>query len=510
MTTKKRILVLFMTTLYFFVGLLAQEQQPLVEKVDINWWVVPFYALDKNEQAVTDLRDEELIFKINGKEVPFFKLMPLGVTRSEDVTAHEKVAASLMPEIPQFKSKVVFLLFDNLFTDYITMVKSKKMAQEIIAENPPDTRFVVLSLEPIAGLHYHLGPTNDRLTVARVIDKKIKGLRNKDRFHIEAKPQEDLGIYMRDPAGRFKKETIFSDSVFERYATDNYLQTFITSMAKFRSVFKVFFAESKVVYLFSSGISEDEIAIKVGDNRHTLTTLLNSVVDLARIISDNGALLFVINQSGSCISIRDKMIDQTLALNSNGQYIEGSKNKVREKINQISRAYYDLAFSFPKANHEDLKLSVTTTRPNVRIYTAHRLGNAKQFQDLEGVDREHLALNVIDEGAWSKSALSITHSKEQLLKDQGEVSIPIPQRLLDKEVELYLFARDEQLQITGLKVKKKSVYDKSPNCSVMIPSGEANSYHAVIIDWEAREALVFEALKKTSSAVFLPRQRYQP
>ena len=65
------ILLLAFATLY---PLLArqeqrQKQQPLVEEVDVHWWVVPVFAVSKSGSTAPELNKSALRLEVDGKSI---------------------------------------------------------------------------------------------------------------------------------------------------------------------------------------------------------------------------------------------------------------------------------------------------------------------------------------------------------------------------------------------------------------------------------------------------------
>ena len=73
------------------------------------------------------------------------------------------------------QKKMVFLVFDAVFSPYNLLSKAKAIAETVIAISDQTAQYVLLTIEPFAGLHYILGPTRDLKLLAQDLKKCVEG-----------------------------------------------------------------------------------------------------------------------------------------------------------------------------------------------------------------------------------------------------------------------------------------------------------------------------------------------
>ena len=84
------------------------------------------------------------------------------------------IAAAAKPQAPPQK-KLVFLVFDAAFSPHAMLEKAKTMADIVIAQSDQTAQYVLLTIEPFAGLHYIFGPTRDLKLLEQQIKKYVEG-----------------------------------------------------------------------------------------------------------------------------------------------------------------------------------------------------------------------------------------------------------------------------------------------------------------------------------------------
>ena len=107
---------------------------------------------------------------------------------------------------------MVFLVFDTIFSPYNLMAKAKAIAEKVIAQSDKSAQYVLLSIEPMQGLRYILGPTRD-LKAHRPRHEKVH-LRQEARIHdvephgreLDQKPLPRRDVLL-DRRGAFRKES---------------------------------------------------------------------------------------------------------------------------------------------------------------------------------------------------------------------------------------------------------------------------------------------------------------
>ena len=103
----------------------------------------PIYATARDGTPVTALRADDLEVKLDGRRVAAFTL--------------------IKGESPK---KLVFIIFDTASLGSNALSVSKKIAQSTVAQAGQGVRFVIMSVDPGAGLNLICGPTTERETAA--------------------------------------------------------------------------------------------------------------------------------------------------------------------------------------------------------------------------------------------------------------------------------------------------------------------------------------------------------
>jgi hypothetical protein len=139
----------------------AQQQPQLREEVIVRWWLVPVYAIDKAGAPVLNLSASDLEVYIKNIKVVQFTLhkKEFKVTEAKKGAAAAQPNPSLQPQAPPRK-KMVFLVFDAAATPMALLAKAKTICDEVLARSDKSAQYVLLSIEPLAGLHYISGPTS--------------------------------------------------------------------------------------------------------------------------------------------------------------------------------------------------------------------------------------------------------------------------------------------------------------------------------------------------------------
>ncbi len=166
----KIVLVVLFSLFLLLLSPVFPQQEKIIEEVSVDWWVVPVFAVDKSGQPVLDLKESDIELKVDNKKIKTFELVKRSFTVSEQPTEEEKERADV-PPAPERK-KNVFLLFDTALSTTASTDAAKVIAQRMINQAKPDTRFFIMTIEPFAGLTYAGGETSDKKLLNDIIKKK--------------------------------------------------------------------------------------------------------------------------------------------------------------------------------------------------------------------------------------------------------------------------------------------------------------------------------------------------
>ena len=413
----KTFVLIFCLVILIFSYLLSQEEPIITEKVLVKWWVIPFFAVDKTGKPVMDLDKDDIDLTFDKHKIKEFIVYKKQFYFTE--TTIEKTQTK-----PQ--RRYVFLLFDTALSTISTVNRSKVIAKRIVNESDENNYFILMSLEPYRGLTYFEGPTNNKDLILKSINKKISSKYNKFSISRNLNPQT-----VTDSSLREWKANRVIDNVRE--------SGFFNSLRTLRYALKTI-DDNKFVYMFAEGLRNIK-AFGRGTISHYMFLLKN----VAKLINQSGAVLFIINPSGAFESMvkssSGEFSMRYLAEMSGGKYIEGKKEIVTQRINSINRAYYEIAFSdSPDFKGDVHKISVKANRKGIEIYSVRALSRGKDYKDMDEIEREILILNVVEKGYLAKSKLKLGKLyliEKKSNKNQIAYKFRLPDNYLKKEIDLY-------------------------------------------------------------------------
>ena len=129
----------------FLVGLTAgflpaQDQPKIQEEVVVRWWLVPVYAMNKNGTPALGLKAGDFEVLVDKKPVPYFDLH---IKEFRVPEARDQSAAAGF--VRRFEKKLVFLVFDSAFSNYVLLEKAKKVAGAMMNQEGEGAQFIALS-----------------------------------------------------------------------------------------------------------------------------------------------------------------------------------------------------------------------------------------------------------------------------------------------------------------------------------------------------------------------------
>jgi hypothetical protein len=243
------------------------DHDKIVESVEVNWWQVPLFAVDKKGNPVTDLEAKDIEVWMNHRRIEGFTFFPrvFTVTRTKATEPGQDQTSTVKKEIappPPLKKNAIFLLFDLAISAETCAQRALEIAKKIVSDAEPDTRFVLLTIEPFKGLEYICGPTRDQKELLGKMEKKISRksvnrlVNPRDFFDIQQENKFSRGesggregLQKRITADEMKLFKELTATYFLR-KTDSFFDSFKTLYLVFNSM-----ADNKFVYFFTEGIS---------------------------------------------------------------------------------------------------------------------------------------------------------------------------------------------------------------------------------------------------------------
>ncbi len=466
-------------------ALVAAQQQPKIhEEVTVRWWLVPVYAVDRLGAPVLNLAPEDLAIYIQGLSVEQFSL----IKKQFEVTQSGKPGAAAQAKAPAQK-KMVFLVFDAAFSSYNLLTNAKAIADTVIGQSDKAAQYVLLSIEPFAGLNHIVGPTRDLGVISGSMKKYIVG--KKADYLLEANAMDNNEIQNIYPAGDPRNRGAFGRSTGGRgdlsapmggqrnFATrgadsagrntwrdkKNVARSYAASLVTLNLILGQFKDYSKVVYLYSCGIPDDallnrsermskepesideppEFEVTLSVN----TLAYKTLTQIGQLFNLSGAILFLVNPAGTRIAEIDRNSGEQslriLATESGGRYFEGAQKDISNDVNSMEGGYYEISFpDKPEYEGRELDFEIRSNKPEFQIFTVKKVGREKSFGKMTSLEREVMVLNILDKGPFSESnqKVSIVNALDMLQDGDWLIcQLPVPPELVKSEWTIFKIAR---------------------------------------------------------------------
>lgn len=488
------------TMILFFVLPLVSQEDPesIVEEVSVNWWQVPVFAVDQSGNPVTELEPGDIQVQLNGQLISSFILdkHSFTVTQREKEKLPAVVPAAKQPPIK--KNKLVFLLFDRTLSDDTSIRHAKDIAQKIVLQAQEDTRFFVLTIDPYVGLVYiGEGSGSNKDQLVELIKTKVKRRKNErlvDFWQYEEEfDNSGLGKKIDDPGkgkGNTREDT---DIIFKREAA---AKPFLRKSMGFFYAFETLYLflnsieDNKFIYLFSEGMSQSILTSGRGlsKNRGMYYYYFKKV---AKYLNRCGAMLFIINAMGVDqyhSRFDDRQITKPqmtqelqgedslhlLTRESGGTYLEGTHEKIVERLENMYHAYYEISFpDIPQLKGATRKVAITSNRKGIKIHSLHTLEKRKNYADMNNLEKELLVLNLITQPQSTLTQAKITAynarvEKTKKTKKHVTYTVSLPHGYLRQSIDLYKvwLAVNEQGAVQLEEIEKESLYPKKDRVKI--------------------------------------------
>jgi hypothetical protein len=473
-------------TICVFIVLFFQpsfSQENIREEVSVDWWVVPLFAIDQEGDSINDLVAGDLQLLVNNQAVSDFTLYKRSFNVAEKV-----MQKKLSPRVE--KRKMIFFLFDMAFSSLENMEKSKKVAANIIRDASDSSLFSVFTIDPFAGLIYQAGPSSQKGEILKVIESKVTLNTNAKKI----KTIYDVAKMAQVSGNKGAKYTA-SEMGFRLEEISHSLKN--TNRKFFRSFEALYFAlnsikDNKFVYLFSEGISF--FARKV--IRHDEGEYQSFIRQAAGYMGRSGSVLFIINPAGALEHFSNIESGEDslryLALESGGKYMEGNQETLSFRIKNLHRAYYEIAFAELKSYRGRVrKISIQCRRKGVKVHTLHSLEKRKSYQDMNEIEREIFAVNVINRNPFFTRGITLMEVivKKKISRKNREIyRIMLPKNWLQKEVDIYkAWFRESDGDIS---VKKTSIVPQKTETEIDFEIKDKCQCYFVLFNRQEQSVLV--------------------
>jgi hypothetical protein len=436
-------------------GLLAAGGLPAVPADVVR---VPLVALDSRGAALKDISRDSLEVLANGRRAEAFAL--------------EKRAPGASPA----EQRIVFLIYDTLSTSHLWLSKAKTITEKLLDSSDPGIAYLLLSLEPGAGLRYVLGPSQDRAEVVRTLRQKI--VARQGGTTLDSNPHRvarDDGLLVEDPRTvqpRFGATLTEQDPISApktRQDERKKGELFLSSLDTLNTALSGFHDSIKTVYFFSGGIAtrtqyQDRSTTNpnfIGEVQTVDTVFLNSLAGLADIFRTKGAIVFVVNPAGAQIGKNEPGSGegqlQLLAERAGGRYLEGEPETIVQSMNEMESSFYEILLPLGEFGTDPIDIEIRSKDPGVTLHYSHRVFPFRGFASLSEDDKMRLALDAAEGGDASKMVLRLRKA-EVLGKSEAGGSVQyrlrLPEGFLDSPLDVFRIWLGQGSQPTVIELEK--------------------------------------------------------
>ncbi|MCK5005113.1 MAG: hypothetical protein KAS21_08490, partial [Candidatus Aminicenantes bacterium] len=332
--------------LFLIVSFNVIPEKKVVENVEVDWWILPVFAIDKDDNSVLDLKNGDIEIFINNRKIKNFTLY-----KRDFNVEKEKVIKTEVKKRP-LKRKIAFLIFDVAFTALENLGRSKAIAKDLIAKGSDSTSFVIMIVDPYAGLQYKAGPETDKEILNAIIDKEVTI--NERARSIEPAVTAISGAQITGKRG--SKYGAGGMAFLSDEITSSLRNTNKSFYFSFESLYYALnqITDNKFIYFFSEGLS----FWSRKSSKHSEEQYFRDLKKSADYMGQSGSVIFVINpngfesgdintRSGGGFSRIQAGPDSLkyIASESGGRYLRGNKKDLSERFEKMNKAYYEIAFS---------------------------------------------------------------------------------------------------------------------------------------------------------------------
>ena len=438
---------------------------------------MPVYAVDKAGAPVLNLSPDDIEIYIKNIRVEKFDIHKKQFQVSE---TKKGVAPASKPQPPPQK-KLVFLVFDGVYTDYTAMANARRLAEIVIDQSDKSADYVLLSIEPYAGLHYILGPTRNVKLLEQKENKYLEGKKHEFAFgggaYFDLPPLGGPGNTFSPLVGGMREVHSLGDpsgglmnmiDYHEWLNKKRFAAGYASSLMTLDTVLTLFRDYSKVIYLCSSGIPADALLDRTEFSQFVpgVSDSANPKVDwivyfsfdslaydtlktIGTHFNRNGALLFIINPLGDKVFETDRNSGEAslriLANESGGRYFEGPGEAVAAEVNNMERGYYEISFpDKPEYEGQDLSFKIRSKKTDLQIFTVKTVGREKSYADMTELEKEATVMNILNEGPFSQAGRKVSFVSGDSIRDGDSLVclLRLPDEIARSEWTAYKIARD--------------------------------------------------------------------
>ncbi len=378
----------------------------IVEKVEVDWWIVPFFAIDNSDNPIMDMEKGDIKLFVDGKRINEFVVLKREFNSVNVRPVDKKVENSLK------KKNIILLIIDIAFQSKLGFEKSKEIASDIIKRGSENSLFVLMTVDFSSGLQYVYGPSNDKKKlISFVLEKILMFPETRDPSYLLKKDPFGLGMTSKQIKSGVKiskftpkekrsiREQLASEQI---HANKRYFDSFKTLYYSLNQI-----TDNKFIYFFSEGLA----SLALNSTKYARGEFYKGLKKSALFLGKSGSVIFIVDPripggDSSQLSGSDSL--KTLAIESGGKYLRGNRKDISKRIEKMNRAYYEIAFSSAdNLKRSKLMIEIRSKRKGVKIHSLRVLEKRKQYNEMEDVEKEVLALNLLKRNIFFKSPLKI-------------------------------------------------------------------------------------------------------
>ena len=422
------------------------------EEVDVELVIMPFYAIDKDGDPVFDLSREEIELTIDGEPVAldFFdaygelpapervgspssggapaEMEPRAESEPATIASPARESESLGTPPRPGRTRHVFLLFDEMFTQPRAVPMVQRVAHDLVAELPTSDWLYVVKNHSQEGFRQTLGPVaadqRGRQAVAAEVAALRPNIQRGLRVHADIQDKINHGQ-------KFRSDNVvdaYWDAHQSRQAEYGAAATGLATSLESFSAFLQQIQGPKLVLFFSNGIHSRLYT----EGTPRFPAIRNAFEPSLRAIGRSGAMLLFVNtlanvQSGldentffvedadptfvNSLAVGETALEM-MAQESGGRVVSHT-NPERLANNLIRRtsAYYEVGF-YPHPSVAGLSSKavpqVVIHRPGVEVWSPRWLKTRRPFSELLPRERKFLIAELVLEGAADHQAGSLS------------------------------------------------------------------------------------------------------
>ncbi len=468
-------------------------QQDVREKVEVKWWVIPLFAVDKDGKSVTDLKTSDIQLLLDNQSIDDFVLLRKSFssagqakTTSGTPTPGPTPTPQAQPQKADEDEKMIFFLFDTALSSQDAVVQSRQIAHEIVAKASDENRFIVMTIAPYSGLNFVGGPSANKKLLDEFIEKKVIVKDNPKLAALNA-------ILENDAMGRHSK---YNGSDIQGFLVPHFNRTLKQRNLNFFKSFETLYQAvhtikcNKFIYLFTEGVSKMST---IGDKGSTYQLYLKQV---AENLGKSGAVVFIINPSGAGLSTQSMNSGEEslryLAEESGGKYMEGAADSIAKRIENIHRAYYEIAFSdIPGDKENTRRITVKSNRKGVKIHTMRSLKASNEYTIMNDMEKEVLVLNLVSRNPLFLISFPFKEMKVDRIERKEGLTLfhaTLPTAYVQKPCDLFKIWVDKDTREP--QIERESLLPASIKTTVRMQNKEGKENHFVLINSKDNIALV--------------------